>query len=162
MLFPLHLDPNIQKNDLLNELISQREVVVQDSRNNEYISNTYFIKETRLDIFKKRVESFRTTIWDEDRISSAVLTNTWSVLDRLSLKSLDRLNIDDIMVSSYGTIIIDWEKDRENVFSLEIGKDSLGYFIEENGRDTKQVDQDSTDSVQLLSDLKNFLERHTF
>lgn len=58
----------------------------------------------------------------------------------------------------YMTTVVDWEKDDSNMFSLEIGKDSFGYFVEIDGNDVIQVDSVKFGEVNnFVEDLKQFL-----
>lgn len=87
----------------------------------------------------------------EYNISTTVRNYTKEVLEYLE----DYLQGGIVYVNPHGTVSIDWE----DVFSLEIGKDSIGYFIEEDGVDTKQVDSVPFEEIkeELVGDLKSFL-----
>lgn len=79
------------------------------------------------------------------RISSDVLNNTLNIINAIPPSLLYYLNPDNIYPSKYGTIIMDWEfGNKENYLSLEIAKDSIGYFIEVNGKDHKQIEKINT------------------
>lgn len=58
------------------------------------------------------------------------IVNTLEVLNVIPLKYFDI--IDYIAPTPYGTITIDFLDKDENLISIEIGKDELGYFTEGN------------------------------
>lgn len=97
-----------------------------------------------------------------EKLSDEVRIQALNVLDMLYPNMLVELDEDDIYITDYGTLIFDWEKDIDNVFSLELGAEHIGYFIEVDGIDEKQVDvinlEDAKES--LLKDLNRFLERY--
>lgn len=121
----------------------------------------YFNKTSdRTDFIKEHIVSLNNSINIDSKISENVINNTNSILDELYPSIVEELDINNITTTTYGTIVMDWEKDIDNVFSLEIGLDEIGYFIEKNGIDLKQVDsiilEDSVKRI-LLQDLSSFL-----
>lgn len=74
-------------------------------------------------------------------ISSEIIDNTLKLIELLPPSILYYLKAENIYPSDFGTIIMDWEFDKENLFSLEIAKKSIGYFVELNGKNHKQVDR---------------------
>lgn len=98
---------------------------------------------------------------DELSISSNVLAQCYLVLDTLYPTIIDNLKTENVYSTPYGTMIFEWEQDQDNVFSLEISAKGIGYFIEKNGTDIKQLDnlilEDS--KIILLNDLSNFLTK---
>jgi hypothetical protein len=117
---------------------------------------SYFLVNSKTDVIRNYVMS---VFNDESSISSEVLNNVFFFLDKLEMNILDAIEVENVYTSPYGTLIIDWEKDIDNVFSLEFGAKEIGYFIEIDGRDIKQVDEkELIDSFSVLSaDLSNFL-----
>ncbi|MHA3788165.1 hypothetical protein ACX0HA_08150 [Flavobacterium hauense] len=75
------------------------------------------------------------------KISTEVIINTLNVVSEIPPSILYYLK-DNIYPSKFGTIILDWEFGGadNNIFSLEISKNSVGYFIESKGEDIKQVE----------------------
>lgn len=63
---------------------------------------------------------------------------------------------ENVYFTPYGTICFDWEKG-DKTFSLEVGREELGYFIEEGDVDTKQVDSMSFYAKEWVEDLQQFL-----
>jgi len=94
---------------------------------------------------------------DEVNVSAEVLNQSIKVLESLYPSFYEKLSDNDIYPSNYGTIIFDWEKSADEIFSLEIGKNSLGYFIEKNEVDEKQVESLSLDNNKFESSMKNLL-----
>lgn len=96
---------------------------------------------------------------DENRISANVLTLAYAFIETLYPSMIEQLELEDVYTTDYGTIIFDWEKNEDNIFSLEVGATQIGYFIEVDGVDIKQVD--ATDFMEsketLLKDLNDFL-----
>ena len=99
---------------------------------------------------------------DEDlKIGQEVFNNSLKIIDDLYPSLSQELNVDKLYPTSYGTVIMDWEKGNGDIFSLEIGSKSIGYFIEKNGRDIKQVDEKeivSNTLEELFTDLETFIE----
>lgn len=99
------------------------------------------------------------------KISSEVLNNTINVIGAIPPSVLYYLNPNNIYPSKYGTIILDWEfGNKDNCLSLEIAKNSIGYFVEIDGNDSKQVEELSTNTENfdttigsVVSDLAGFL-----
>jgi hypothetical protein len=66
---------------------------------------------------------------EEENIHKEVQINTIKVVESLSEFFIDNIDLDSIYPSSYGTVLVDFEKDN-NIFSIEIGTKSIGYFSE--------------------------------
>ncbi|MGG5616998.1 hypothetical protein ACPDHD_11835 [Myroides odoratimimus] len=71
-----------------------------------------------------------------------------------------KLTIDDITVSEYRTISIDFFTQNKNLFSIEFGKDDIGYFTEVNNQLHSLCESTKTDqkepSIELINFLKSF------
>jgi|LakWasMe91_HOW11_FD_contig_61_751339_length_1875_multi_6_in_0_out_0_2 hypothetical protein len=99
------------------------------------------------------------------KISSEVLNNSINVIGAIPPSVLYYLKPDNIYPSKYGTIILDWEfGNKDNCLSLEIAKNSIGYFVEVDGNDSKQVEELSTAPenfdtavASVVNDLAGFL-----
>ncbi len=63
-------------------------------------------------------------------ISGKVVFNANMFLKKLPGYYSDKLNIEDITPTPYGTIVMDWYNDAEELISIEIGKTKVGYFTE--------------------------------
>ena len=63
--------------------------------------------------------------------SMAAILNVVFLTQLLPYRAVSLLEEDDVYLSFHGTIIIDLEKNNK-LLSIEMGDDSLGYFLEEN------------------------------
>lgn len=113
----------------------------------------------KLQVIIKRLEEWFAYSTNGSKISANVLALAYTFLETLYPSMIEQLDLEDIYTTDYGTIIFDWEKDKDNIFSLEIGATQIGYFIEINGVDKKQVDAiDFMVSKEvILKDLNDFL-----
>ncbi len=130
-----------------------------DIKNNYYLTSiSYNDTLTRL---KSRLSDFVGS--EEGDISANVYHNSIKLLSKISPTVFNEFYEDGLYTTDNGTVIFDWEQS-EDVFSLEIGKDALGYFVEKDGVDILQVDKLSLNEVEfeetskkVLSDLSDFL-----
>jgi hypothetical protein len=65
--------------------------------------------------------------------SEKTIENTIKVVGELT--DGDLLNVTDPSTTPYGTIVLDFETEKSELLSLEIGVKTMGYFIEVNGQD---------------------------
>ncbi len=158
----LALNPDIEKysyTTLTNYSIEH----VSDFEEIDDLKNAYFLYNkkfsSKIELIKEQLNSFLINSDVDLKISSDVYNNSYSIIEELYPSIYDSLSLDDIYPSNYGTLIFDWEKENGDIFSLEIGSESLGYFIEVDGRDQKQIDEITIeDSLNvLLKDLSIFL-----
>lgn len=68
-----------------------------------------------------------------------ILNNFFNVCNNLIDSNKVNLDLYNIYPSQHGTIIVDFEIG-DNIFSLEIGKEDIGYFVEIDGKTFKVVD----------------------
>jgi len=154
------LNPDVEKKIFLIE--QDQEVVFNDHNIRQSFRSNFSYAEFDYD----KTESIKACVLEflqrriyDIRISSKVLRNSFKLIDSLHPSMLEFLNQNSIYFSENGTVIIDWEKDINNVLSLEIGADYLGYFIEKDGVDIKQVDNAEIDTWNrgLIDDISKFL-----
>jgi predicted enzyme involved in methoxymalonyl-ACP biosynthesis len=91
-------------------------------------------------------------------ISKKVIFNANMFLKRLPGYYSDKLNIEDIVPTPYGTIVIDWYNEDEELLSMEIGKTKIGYFTEFHHNDnalSKGIDFE--DNYSIPNELINVL-----
>jgi hypothetical protein len=157
----LGLNPDVEKSKFLNESI------LEDIVENEVffdLKKTYFFvnnHQSKIDHLKNHIATFLENINENEVLSLNVVNNAFNFLDRLNSNIVDELNFDNVYTTSYGTIVFDYEnKNESSVFSLEIGKKEIGYFIEKNDIDIKQVDAVEIEKIneELITDLINFFE----
>lgn len=96
--------------------------------------------------------------YNNAKVSPEIIHNSLRIINSLPASVTTYLQSDSIYATKLGTIIIDWEIDTENILSLEIAKKSIGYFVEVNGTDYKEVSCISTKNISLIvSSLTNDL-----
>jgi len=161
------LNPDVDRFKYVNNRPLSRDYVIvtdkplSDLKDNFYVykfnfcENTFQLRNLLFSLVRNQNE--------EEGISANVFNNSLSIIEALSPSVIEKLDLDNVYVSNSNTTILDWEKD-DDVFSLEIGKDSIGYFIEKNGKDVKLVEVRKTDEAnientlnELLGDLSEFL-----
>ncbi|MDC8002142.1 hypothetical protein POV26_13935 [Aequorivita todarodis] len=156
------LNPEVEKFSFLNRSNIEMENIYLEEEVVD-LKNTYhftgIISNEKADFLKSQILDFFKSADADVKISADVLSQCYSFIDNLYPSVLEQLEIDDVYSTSYGTVVFDWEKDVDNVFSLEIGAKEIGYFIEVNGTDDKQVDSLILDESEneLLQDLSSFL-----
>lgn len=145
----------IQQDSMVIETNAE-EAIFDINKIYQYSRSTDFIKS---DLLKEKILQYHYTLEDNAKISLNVINNAFALVDNLYPSILNELDIHNVTSTPYGTIVIDWEKDIDNVFSLEIGDREIGYFIEVNGKDSKQLGGTPLNSCaeELLSDISNFL-----
>lgn len=98
---------------------------------NFYKEQQYFfgdtLKSENLNFYENLVKSLI-----DENISSSVFNNTLKIYNSLSTTIANNISLEDIYNSNNGTVIMDFELDFNNVFSLEIGNKEIGYFSEIN------------------------------
>lgn len=156
------LNPEVEKFNFLNRSNIEMESIYLEEEVIDLKETYHFsglINNEKSDFLKKQILDFFHSADENIKISADVLTQCYSFIDNLYPSVLEQLEIDDVYSTPYGTVVFDWEKDVDNVFSLEIGAKELGYFIEVNGTDQKQIDSLILDDSKygLLQDLSSFL-----
>lgn len=78
------------------------------------------------------------------------ITNTISFLKLLPIHFQKILNTDDIEITPYGTIVLEWKNTAKYLISVELGKTKIGYFSKtSDGKDpyVNSLDFDPNDSI---------------
>ena len=161
------LDPNIDKKKLLFEKsISNKQEYYNQSEKKSSLRNKFFLNNMIIDnnrFLKDKIKSisYLDNNWNNSgtpKISSEVIINSSRIINGLSASILTYLKPENIYPTKMGTIIMDWEIDSDNILSLEIAKKSIGYFVEVNGEDYKEVDNIGMENLSLIiSSLTNDL-----
>lgn len=156
------LNPEVEKFSFLNRSNIEMESCYLEEEIVDLKHTYHFTGITsneKSDFLKSHILDFFNSADANVKISADVLAQCYSFIDNLYPSVLEQLEIDDVYSTPYGTVVFDWEKDVDNAFSLEIGAKELGYFIEVNGTDDKQVDSLVLDESknELLQDLSSFL-----
>lgn len=118
-----------------------------------YLENVSNSKE---DMLKDKIYSFidLKANWDDLQakpIKPETISNAIALFESLSLNYIYHLDLEDIYCSNYGTILFDWEFEDDNVLSLEIGDESLGYFFEKDSKVVQRDDLLIDNSESLLN-----------
>jgi hypothetical protein len=91
----------------------------------------YFEGFIRIDNVNK-IKNHLFNLLNQSSISYPVYNNASNLLVNLPEIVLDKIDIDNIYQSNYGTVMVDFEPKDNDIFSLEIGRKSIGYFSEVN------------------------------
>lgn len=96
--------------------------------------------------------------------SEITIHNALNFIKMLPVNFQKTLNEEEIELSPYGTIILDWQKDDFNNISIEIGKSQIGFLSEtEDGKspynesipfDNKELPKAITEALQSLFEEK--------
>ncbi len=127
------IDPNVEK---LNLTIQKPpvEILITDESEND-LKSTFFLYKNNPIFMNGIIEEISKFVdrnsFTELFISHIVFNQGKNILDNISTIYFSRLNQDSIYTTNYGTLIIEWNN-MTDVFSLEIGKSSIGYFYEKN------------------------------
>lgn len=71
--------------------------------------------------------------WDgygAKRPSDLALDNTVKFLKMLPFNYQKILSVDELNITPYGTVVMEWTKDQQHFISIEIGKSKVGFFSE--------------------------------
>jgi hypothetical protein len=80
-------------------------------------------------------------------VNQKIIDNTLLTLNYLSIETKP----ETIYKTKFGTIILDWEKE-DKILSLEVAKQSFGYFIEVGGKDIKQRENTFEEGLEELKE----------
>lgn len=91
-----------------------------------------------------------------ENIKNPVIDNTLKVFESFHKNVKDKFDSEDsIYVSNYKTVIIEY-KDMNNIFTLEIGEKSFGYFSEINSKLEHYCEEEFINN-ESISQLNNAL-----
>ena len=160
----MSLSTDYKKNSYLANVISNDsyyiEEIYQGTQKNYFDDFSCFDNITKI---KNKIFQ----LLDSKEISTEVHNNACNLLVSLPELILDKVDIENIYTSQYGTIMVDFEFFDSNIFSLEIGKNSIGYFSEINSltfifcEELKTIDKDGNaiNSNILSNDIESFLSK---
>lgn len=128
--------------------------VIDPTLKNKFYLDNYNITDNKENIVKKidKIAKLDNN-WNNlgtPKISSEIIINSLRIINFLSPSILYYLDSENIYPTKFGTIIMDWEFNNNNILSLEIAKKSIGYFMEKNGEDYKEVVEISIDNLKLI------------
>jgi hypothetical protein len=125
-----------------NKVIYNYELSITDSLKNQYLLNGEInsVEDIVFNEIKKLADL--NDNWDglgAKKVNAETINNAVNIIAAIPPSRLQYIDCDSIYASSFGTIIIDFRKDG-NLFSLEISRKTIGYFIERNGKDEIIID----------------------
>ena len=139
--------------------------VIEYDQSEDYInySNTYLVDFISISRVYDSISERLKDEFEKNNISSGVYKTSFDLISLLPESILLKLELENIYPTNYGTIVLDWEDLVSNdEFSLEIGKDCLGYFSEFEGKDTVNVEEVkfSPEEVNILHNkIEHFYKR---
>lgn len=156
----LGLNPDFDKRKILfeNSIISKNDYFT-NSNVNLSLKNKFFlnkeIKENENSIIESiKLISLLKNNWNNfgtPKINSDIVINSLKIIQSLPPSILNYLRPENVYPTKNGTIIMDWEIDNNNILSLEIAKKSVGYFVEMNGEDYKEVENIDSENISLIT-----------
>lgn len=157
----LGLNPDIDKRrSIAEKKIDKKEYTINSfkSLKNSFFFNTE-IKENESFILDSisSISSLKNN-WNNfgtPKINSEIILNSLKIIQYLPPSILNFLKPENVYPTKMGTIIMDWEIDENNILSLEIAKKSVGYFVEVNGKDYKEVEKINIEDISLISSSLN-------
>jgi hypothetical protein len=123
------------------------------------LKNKFFLNKEVIENESCLIESIKSISslgdnWNDfgtSKISSEIIINSLKIIQSLPPSILNYLKPENIYPTKMGTIIMDWEIDENNILSLEIAKKSVGYFVEMNGDDYKEVEKMDAENILLIT-----------
>lgn len=125
----MSISMDYKKTSYLDNVISNQSYYIEDIYNNNRVN--YHDKFLLIDNTYK-IKTHLTRLYNRKEVSLEVYNNASNLLTGLSEFTLKEINFENIYSTKYGTIVVDLEFMTSNIFSLEIGKNSIGYFSEIN------------------------------
>ncbi len=124
----LALSTEYRRNSYLANVIPDGEIEIDqfDIDSNDYFKG--FSRNDYINNIKCRLYNFLS----HSDVSYAVYNNAYNLIQSLPEIVLDKIDIENVYISSYGTVMVDIEFKSNDIFSLDIGKKSVGYFGEIN------------------------------
>jgi hypothetical protein len=105
-----------------------------------YQDTPFFLENRSETIFEKlenNIRNLRTVNYSIDSdirkyISPETISNALNLLNYMPSSVIYSLNVENVYLSDYGTIILEWDNEQKEVFSIDIGKNKIGYFYDKN------------------------------
>ena len=163
----LGLNPDFDKKRVLFEnSILDRDDYFISSNISLSLKNNFFLNKEVKENENCIIESIRSISslgnnWNNfgtSKINPEIIVNSLRIIQALPPSILNYLKPENVYPTKMGTIIMDWEIDDNNILSLEIAKKSVGYFVEMNGDDYKEIEKiDAEDISLIISSINNDL-----
>lgn len=160
----MSLSTDYRKNSYLASVISNDSYYVEEIfqvTQKNYFED--FLCSDNINIIKNKIFQ----LLNLKEISADLHNNAYNLLVNLPEFILDKIDVENIYTSQYGTLMVDFEFFDSNIFSLEIGKKSVGYFSEIDSSTYIFCDELETidkygnliNSNVLINDIENFLSK---
>lgn len=163
----LSLNPDFDRRRVVSEnSILHRDDYFTNSKVSLSLRNNFFLNKELQENENCIIESLKSISYLENnwnnfgtpKINSEIIINSLKIIQSLPPSILSYLKPENVYPTKMGTIIMDWEIDENNILSLEIAKKSVGYFVEMNGIDYKEVNNISADDItSITSSINNDL-----
>lgn len=120
------LSPDIRRNSYLASFENLDYISIENNCNitTESILRDVYLKSNDNKLLKNVPKYL-----EDECVNKDVQINVIKIIENLSKIYIDNIHEDNVYVSGYGTVLMDFEKDKY-IFSLEIGTKSIGYFSE--------------------------------
>lgn len=156
----LGLNPDFDKRrNLFENSILDKDDYFASSNVNLSLKNKFFLNKDVKENEKCIIDSIKSISalgnncnnFGTPKINSEIIVNALKIIQSLPPSILYYLVPENVYPTKMGTIIMDWEINQDNILSLEIAKNSIGYFVEMNGDDYKEVEKISIDDISLIT-----------
>lgn len=153
------LNPDFDKRRIISEYgFLEKDDYFTSSNVNLSLKNKFFLNQKVVENEKFLIEAIKSISsldnnWNNFgtfKINSEIIINSLKIIQSLPPSTLNYLKPENIYPTKMGTIIMDWEIDENNILSLEIAKKSVGYFVEMNGKDLKEVEKIDIENITLI------------
>ena len=124
------IDNDVEAEELIDSSLICSNFPSLEINNNKYVDIIRQIE--KFSLLQHNWDGF-----DAQPLSNAVAEKSKIIIENIDFNFYENNNI-DVKVTPYSTVVIDWYKG-DNEFSLEIGKDFLGYYCD--GEISKEVDK---------------------
>lgn len=145
----LLINPELQRRKELEIDNQYSEAALVETINHSFYHGNQFVDLSHIDGVEKSIKREIMDIsklddnWNgfgTSQINSEVINNALNIVSLLRPTVLCHLSADNVYPSKFGTIIMEWDFGNDNIFSLEIAKQSIGYFTEHHGEPQIQRD----------------------
>lgn len=156
----LGLNPDFDKRRIMFEnSILDRDDYFASSNVSLSLKNNFFLNKETKENENCIIESIKSISslsdnWNNfgtSKINSEIIVNSLKIIQALPPSILNYLKPENIYPTKTGTIVMDWKIDDNNILSLEIAKKSVGYFVEMNGVDYKEVEKIDAEDISLIT-----------
>nr|WP_297306410.1 hypothetical protein [uncultured Flavobacterium sp.] len=149
------LSPDVRRNSYIESLTNEPSYKVERSVNLNSVKESLYLFDSESTRLNNLIENIKVA-----NVSNEVLNNSINILKNLPSLFLSNFNEENLYSSSYGTIVLEFYKADNSIFTIDIGKKSFGYFSESNNN-IKHLEEDmsfSTDENQRKNSIKILIQ----